>query len=68
MPMPDGVLAMVIDDGKTILHCFAELAPWRDVAVAMGACADAYAEATWVRVDCPGNAANPCSCCWMSPP
>lgn len=51
MPLPDGVYAMVVDDGTNIVHVFTETAPWPVVRVAMSKCASDYAELRWVRAD-----------------
>lgn len=47
--LPHGVYSIVVDDGHTVLHCFAECAPARIVDEAMGESVDYYAELAWVR-------------------
>ena len=53
-PLPDGLLSIICDDGRNIVHCFAENAPWRVVRRAMEQCANAYA-ASQVAADESGS-------------
>jgi hypothetical protein len=58
-PFPDGVLAIVVDDGTDIRHLFTESEPWCVVREAMSRCADEYATTRWVRVS---ERAPSCTC------
>ena len=48
-PLPDGVYAIVTDDGQDVAHIFTECAPWPVVRRAMAACASRYADGVWER-------------------
>lgn len=49
--LPEGVLSIICDDGRDIIHCFAENAPWVAVRRAMNQCVNDYAEGAWRRAD-----------------
>lgn len=48
--LPPGIYHLLLDDGETITHVFAECAPWRLVARAASSGTTEYAATYWMRV------------------